>query len=146
MKDVAAVKTLVDLIIDRYQKIESTLPLLAKELSHTERKALKLVAMAGRMTIGGVGAALMMPASSTTWTVNNLVKRGIFRREPDQEDKRKTWITLAERGEALAGLMDRIPDRIAADLLYKLDKEQREAFAALVAAALERIEQIGSFK
>ncbi|MDH5477015.1 MAG: MarR family transcriptional regulator [Nitrospinota bacterium] len=146
MKEAAAVKRLVDMIIDRYQKIESTLPLLAKELSHTERKALKLVAASQKMTIGHIGEALKMPPSSTTWTVNNLVKRGVFRREPDTTDKRKTWIALAERGEALAGLMDRIPDRIASDLLYKLDKEQREIFVELVTAALERIEQIGAFK
>ena len=146
MKDAEAVKRLVDLIIDRYQKIESTLPLLAKELSHTERKALKLVAASERMTIGHIGEALSMPPSSTTWTVNNLVKKGVFAREPDATDKRKTWISLADRGDALAGLMNRIPDRIAADLLYKFDKEQREVFVELVTSALDRIEQIGAFK
>jgi len=146
MKDAAAVKVLVDLIVERYHKIESSLPLLAKELSHTERKALRLVAAEGKVTIGGVGAALSLPPSSTTWMVGNMVKRGIFRRDPDPVDKRKTWITLAERGEALSGLMERIPDRIAADLLYKLDKEQRDAFVELVEQALARIDEIGAFK
>jgi DNA-binding MarR family transcriptional regulator len=146
MKDATPVKLLVDLIVDRYHKIESSLPLLVRELNPVERKALRLVASAGKMTVGHVGEALAMPPSTTTWMVGNLVKKGVFRREHDPADKRKIWISLGEKGEALAGLMDRIPDRIAADLLYKLDKDQRDAFVDLVEAALARIEEIGAFK
>lgn len=146
MKDATPVKMLVDLIVGRYQKIESSLPLLVRELNPMERKALRLVAGAGRMTVGHVGEALSLPASTTTWMVGNLVKRGVFRREHDPADKRKIWISIGEKGEALAGLMDRIPDRIAADLLYKLEPEQRDAFVDLVEAALAKIEEMGAFK
>ncbi|HEB73374.1 MAG TPA: hypothetical protein ENI77_12250 [Nitrospirae bacterium] len=143
-KESERVKTLIDMIVNRYQEIESTVPLLSKELSGAERRALKMVAGAKRVTIGSIGGRLNMPASTTTWLVGNLVKRSIFKREQDQNDRRKTWIELTEKGRALAGLMDRIPDRIAADLLYKLDPDQRKTFVSLVNDALNRIGEVGS--
>lgn len=142
-KESARVGVLIDLIVDRYHQIESTLPLLSRELSETERKALKAVAQAGKITIGGVGAALGAPPSTTTWIVGNLEKRGFFKRRRDEADRRKTWIELTEKGTALAGLMGRIPDRIAADLLYKLDPSQRDSFVSLVETALNRIGTAG---
>ena len=138
------VKLLIDMIVGRYQEIEATVPLLSKELSEAERKALKVVAGGKRVSIGSIGETLNMPASTTTWLVGNLVRRSIFKRERDQNDRRKTWIELTEKGNALAGLMDRIPDRIAADLLYKLDPEQRQTFVLLVDEALNKIEKSGS--
>lgn len=140
-RESARVAKLVGLVVERYQEIESTLPLLSRELSQMERKALKVVAQARRMTIGAIGAALGLPPSTTTWLVGGLVGREVFRREGDANDRRKVWITLAEKGVSLARLMERIPDRIAADLLYKLDPDQREVFAGLVDTALGRMEQ-----
>lgn len=139
------IKALIDLIIDRYQEIESTLPLLSRELSGPERKALKLVAHSGKIAIGGIGDKLNMPPSTTTWLVGNMVKRSIFKRAPDKLDRRKTWIELTDKGAALAGLMDRIPDRIAADLLLKLEPAQRNTFVVLVDKALSNINKAGSF-
>lgn len=129
------------LVVERYQEIESTLPLLSRELNQMERKALKAVAQGKRMTIGAIGSALGLPPSTTTWLVGGLVGKEVFRRESDANDRRKVWIELADKGVSLARLMERIPDRIAADLLYKLDPDQRELFAALVESALGRMEQ-----
>ena len=137
---------LVDLIVERYREIESTLPLLSRELSHSERRALKAVASAGRITIGGIGSELGIPPSTTTWLVGGMVKREIFKRDNDAKDRRKTWIELTDRGDALAKLMERIPDRIAADLLYKLDPDQRAVFVGLVKSALSRIEEAGALR
>lgn len=140
-RESARVARLVALVVERYQEIESTLPLLSRELSHMERKALKLVAMGKRMTIGAIGASLGLPPSTTTWLVGSLVSKDVFRREADANDRRKVWIELAGKGVSLARLMERIPDRIAADLLYKLDPDQREVFAGLVETALDRMGQ-----
>jgi len=143
-KESGLVGRLIELLVDRYQEIESTLPLLSRELSYSERKALKVVASAGRINIGGIGSALAMPPSTTTWLVGGMVKRGILKREQDKKDRRKIWIELSDKGDSLARLMERIPDRIAADLLYKLDPAQRDAFVDLVAAALARAEGAGA--
>ncbi|VAX19532.1 hypothetical protein MNBD_NITROSPINAE01-171 [hydrothermal vent metagenome] len=138
---------LVDTIVDRYREIESSQPLLNRELSGSERRALKAVSSAGRsMTISEVGAAIGTPPSTTTWIVGGLVKRGVFKRSQDKHDKRKVWIKLGQKGEALARLLERIPDRIAADLLYKLSPEQRSTFVELVRTAMKKIEEAGSFK
>jgi DNA-binding MarR family transcriptional regulator len=140
-RESARVARLVALVVERYEEIESTLPLLSRELSPMERKALKAVARGKRMTIGAIGAALNLPPSTTTWLVGGLVDREVFRRENDVKDRRKVWIELAGKGMSLARLMERIPDRIAADLLYKLDPDQRDVFAGLVETALGRMEQ-----
>lgn len=136
----------VELVVDRYQEIESTLPLLSRELSHSERKALRVVAASGRVTIGGVGAALKLPASTTTWLVGGMVERGIFKKRRDDKDRRRIWIELSDKGEALARLMERIPDRIAADILYKLEPEKRGLFAELAGLALSRMDKAGSLR
>ena len=140
-RESARVAKLVALVVEQYQEIESTLPLLSRELSPMERKALKVVARGRRMTIGAIGSALDLPPSTTTWLVGALVSREVFRRESDANDRRKVWIELAGKGISLARLMERIPDRIAADLLYKLDPDQRAVFAGLVETALGRMEQ-----
>lgn len=145
-KETGKIGNLIEHIVSRYQEIESTLPLLSRELSHSERQALKVVAHAGRITVGRIGKALGAPPSTTTWLVSGLTDRQIFKRTRDETDRRKVWIELSEKGEALARLMERIPDRIAADLLYKLDGDQREAFVELVDLALSRIEEAGAFK
>lgn len=140
-RESARVARLVALVVERYQEIESTLPLLSRELSPMERKALKVVARGKRMTVGAIGSSLGLPPSTATWVVGSLVSRDVFRRESDVNDRRKVWIELAGKGLSLARLMERIPDRIAADLLYQLDPEQREVFAGLVETALERMDQ-----
>jgi DNA-binding MarR family transcriptional regulator len=140
-RESARVARLVALVVERYQEIESTLPLLSRELNQMERKALKVVAQGKRMTIGAIGSALGLPPSTTTWLVGGLVGREVFRRESDANDRRRVWIELADKGLSLARLMERIPDRIAADLLYKLDPGQRELFATLVESALGRMGQ-----
>ncbi|MBI5814585.1 MAG: MarR family transcriptional regulator [Nitrospinae bacterium] len=145
-KESEKVGKLINLIVDRYASIESTLPLLTRELSHSERKVLKLVAGKGKITIGSIGSSLGIPASTTTWLIAGLVKKDILKRHQDQGDKRKSWIELADKGTALARLMERIPDRIAADLLYKLEPAQREDFITLVDKAVGRIEEAGGFK
>lgn len=137
---------LVELVVDRYQEIESTLPLLSRELSHSERKALRVVAAQRRVTIGGVGAALRLPASTTTWLVGGMAERGIFKKRRDDKDRRRVWIELSDKGEALARLMERIPDRIAADILYKLEPEKRGLFAELAGLALSKMDKAGSLK
>ena len=97
-----------------------------RELSSVERRALKVVSKAKRVTIGAIGAALETPPSTTTWIVSQLVEREIFKRTRDTKDRRKVWIELAGKGDALARLMERIPDRIAADLLYKVDDDAHD--------------------
>ena len=104
---------MVDFIVERYRQIESSLPLLSRELSHVERRALRVVSREQRVTIGDIGAALGTPASTTTWVVGQLVDRDIFKRSRDAKDRRKVWIELAGKGDALARLLERIPDRIA---------------------------------
>jgi len=145
-KESEKVGRLINLIVDRYSEIESTLPLLTRELSHPERKILKLVAGKKRLTIGSIGSTLGIPPSTTTWLVGGLLKKEIIKRQQDEKDRRKIWIELADKGHALARLMERIPDRIAADLLYKLEPGQRNEFIGLVELALTRIEEAGSFK
>ncbi len=131
---------MIDLIVERYNEIESTLPLLSRELSSAERKALKKVAQKGTVAIGDIGKSLGMPASTTTWIVGGLVKRDIFRKVQDKNDRRKYWIDLTDKGSALSRLMERIPDRIANDILYKFSDDERARFLELVEGTLEKIE------
>ena len=137
---------MVDFVVDRYRQIESSLPLLSRELSPVERRALKVVSTHQRVTIGAIGTALDTPPSTTTWIVGQLVDREIFKRTRDTHDRRKVWIELAGKGDALARLMERIPDRIASDLLYKVEEEEQAAFLDLIETVMARIEEDGSFK
>lgn len=131
---------MIDLIIERYNEIESTLPLLSRELSSAERKTLKKVAQMGSVAVGDIGKSLGMPASTTTWIVGGLVKRDIFKKVQDKNDRRKYWISLTDKGSALSRLMERIPDRIANDILYKFSDDDKARFLELVEGTIEKIE------
>jgi len=141
-----ALARLIELMIARYHEIESSLPLLSRELNPMERRALKVVNDHQKVAIGAIGSALAIPPSTTTWLVGRLVEREIFKRTRDAKDRRKVWIELSGKGEALARLMERIPDRIAADLLYKLEEGDRPRFVELVQTVISRIEEAGGFK
>lgn len=71
-------------------------------LNITQGRILFYVATHELMTIGNVGSALFLKASTVTAAVNNLVKRGFIKRIHDDEvDRRNVYIAITEEGIAV---------------------------------------------
>lgn len=74
----------------------------ACDLNITQGRILFYVATHELMTIGNVGSALFLKASTVTAAVNNLVKRGYLKRIHDDEvDRRNVYIAATEEGVAI---------------------------------------------
>ena len=70
-------------------------------LNITEFSVLELLYHKGTHTTQAIKEKILIASSSTTYVVDQLVKKGYVRREPSQEDQRVTYVSITEAGRAL---------------------------------------------
>jgi len=70
-------------------------------LNITEFSVLELLYHKGTHTTQAIKEKILIASSSTTYVVDQLVKKGCVRREPSQEDQRVTYVSITEAGRAL---------------------------------------------
>ena len=70
-------------------------------LNITEFSVLELLYHKGTHTTQAIKEKILIASSSTTYVVDQLVKKGCVRREPSQEDLRVTYVSITEAGRAL---------------------------------------------
>ena len=70
-------------------------------LNITEFSVLELLYHKGTHTTQAIKEKILIASSSTTYVVDQLVKKGCVRREHSQEDQRVTYVRITEAGRAL---------------------------------------------
>ncbi|MFB8636994.1 MarR family winged helix-turn-helix transcriptional regulator [Enterococcus casseliflavus] len=70
-------------------------------LNITEFSVLELLYHKGTHTTQAIKEKILIASSSTTYVVDQLVKKGCVRRESSQEDQRVTYVRITEAGRAL---------------------------------------------
>jgi MarR family 2-MHQ and catechol resistance regulon transcriptional repressor len=70
-------------------------------LNITEFSVLELLYHKGTHTTQAIKEKILIASSSTTYVVDQLVKKGYVQREPSQEDQRVTYVSITEAGRAL---------------------------------------------
>lgn len=70
-------------------------------LNITEFSVLELLYHKGIHTTQAIKEKILIASSSTTYVVDQLVKKGCVRRELSQEDQRVTYVSITEAGRAL---------------------------------------------
>ena len=71
--------------------------------------------------------------SDVVATLNELVERGLARREPDMADLRRNVITMTKRGADTLERLDRVLDDVQNAVLAPLTPSQRETLVRLLA-------------
>jgi DNA-binding MarR family transcriptional regulator len=74
---------------------------LELDLTMAQLKALFVLAGNGRPTVGEVGQMLRIQLPAASYTVDRLVRLELARRCEDAEDRRRTFVDLTPRGQAL---------------------------------------------
>ncbi|MBO0701663.1 MAG: MarR family transcriptional regulator [Candidatus Dormibacteraeota bacterium] len=115
----ATVRRLASDVVDAHQRHAELLG-----VSSTELRSLELVAAEGQTTAGRLASALRLTTGAVTGILDRLEQRGLVRRKPDPEDRRRVLVVLGEGASAqLAG----VPDPLAAgvgDLLAVSDPDR----------------------
>lgn len=70
-------------------------------LNITEFSVLELLYHKGTHTTQAIKEKILIASSSTTYVVDQLVKKGCVQRELSQEDQRVTYVSITEAGRAL---------------------------------------------
>ena len=78
--------------------------------------------------------------------VDTLVTRGYLERAPDKDDRRKLTVALTERGLAAAATQRAAREKVDADLLAKVGKEDLDCTRRTLAAIIDMIDEIGCGK
>jgi DNA-binding MarR family transcriptional regulator len=102
---------------------------------------------AGGVPLGQLVKELRVSKQSAGQLVDTLVLRGYLERTVDAEDRRKLTVTLTERGRAAAATQAAAREKIDAELLARVGRENvictRRTLAALVDLGQERPEEQG---
>jgi DNA-binding MarR family transcriptional regulator len=75
--------------------------------------------------------------STTATVIDRMVKRGILRRDPHSEDRRKNRITLSESGEQLLRDVQPAAGRARERLLEPLQEDEKKLFLSLLQRILD---------
>lgn len=94
---------LYDFFLDNIQKIFVPEDLVRIELSMSrfELQALMLVGRSQNVTMGNLAQGMSAPVSTATGIVDRLVKKGLLKRDRNEEDRRIVTVTLTDNGKAL---------------------------------------------
>lgn len=92
----------------------------------------------GRQTITGLAEREQVAAPSMTSTINALEQQGLVTRVPDEGDRRRVYVELAESGEAIVVETIRRRDALLAAVLAELDFTAAELTTLREASALMR--------
>jgi len=119
---------LVTLAVRLTRRLRAMSP--AGELAGPEISVLAVLVHGGRMTPGGLARLEEVRSPTVTRLLRKLEARGLVRRMPDSTDGRVTWVEATAAGEERfrAGHARRV--RPLADVLDRLEEEDRRALEA----------------
>jgi len=127
---------LADLFIRTARRLrhEASLSLAPSGLTPAQARALKAIAHApGDLKVVELAEALGVVPRSATAVVDALEDRGLISRQPDPDDRRAVRIRLTDTGRARVAEVRRRRREAAADLLRRLDGDERARLHALLA-------------
>ena len=85
------------------------------------------------MTMTDLAAALDMPLSSATRTIDKLIAKGLVARRRLEEDRRVVQVTFSNLGKEIHRFVVTGQKRAARSMLQTLNAEDRETFLRLLA-------------
>jgi DNA-binding MarR family transcriptional regulator len=117
---------------------------LELDLSITQLKSLVMLSLRGPQPVGCLAAAFRVSEPSASQLLDRLEQRGLVRRDPDPQDRRRTIVSLTADGDALLDKVRASRAASAERLLSELSTDDLRSLArgtgalAEAAAAAER--------
>ena len=107
-------------------------PLADADLTTSQFGVLEAVWHLGPLTHGAISRKLLKSSGNVTVVIDNLVRRGLVRRERDESDRRVSRVALTDAGTAL--LESVFPAHVArvVDAFAGLDPDELETLSALL--------------
>lgn len=81
--------------------------------------------------------SLPISKSTTSKTVDNLVRKGYLRKERDSEDRRVTLIYLTDKGREIEDVIKDVEKRAGKRMLENFSEEERDRLAMYLERSLE---------
>ena len=107
------------------------------DLSREEVRAMILLRTSGRSIMSDFAAALGIPLSTATHTIDRLVQKGLVTRLRSEQDRRVVQVEMSEAGQKLQAALRAKQQAMALSWLEPLSAEERETFLKLMAKISE---------
>jgi MarR family transcriptional regulator, lower aerobic nicotinate degradation pathway regulator len=86
----------------------------------------------GALSQADLGRSTGIDRSDVVATLNDLAERGLTRRAPDPQDRRRNIVTITTRGSATLDRLDVVFDEIQESVLAPLTANERKTFLRLL--------------
>jgi DNA-binding MarR family transcriptional regulator len=101
------------------------------DLSRQELLAIEMLGEAGACFMRGLADQLYLAVNTVTTLVDNLEKRGLVRRERDEQDRRLIWVHLADAGKKVFASLQEERHRLCEALLESLNEDEQEIYLVI---------------
>jgi len=101
-------------------------------LTPTQFAALAKIHDAGPVSQNKLGRLTAMDPATMQGVIGRLHDRGLIRRSADENDRRRTLLTLTDEGESLLGETIRLGLAISDETLAPLSPDEKRSFLALL--------------
>jgi DNA-binding MarR family transcriptional regulator len=101
------------------------------DLSRQELLAIEMLGSSGASIMRALADQLYLAVNTVTTLVDNLEKRGLVRRERDEQDRRLVWVHLAPGGLRAFEALQAERHRLCQALLESLSEEEQEIYLVL---------------
>lgn len=105
---------------------------MAEGLTPQQYAALIKVRDFGSVSQNRLGRAVAMDPATSQGVVQRLVAKQLIRREDDPKDRRRSMLSLTPQGEELAEKLVPLGQRITAETLEPLSKDEQTTFLKLL--------------
>ncbi len=101
------------------------------DLSRQELLAIEMLGEAGACIMRGLADQLYLAVNTVTTLVDNLEKRGLVRRERDEQDRRLIWVHLDDAGKKVFASLQEERHRLCEALLESLNEDEQEIYLVI---------------
>lgn len=102
------------------------------ELNHTHIKTIMILKFSGESAMSSISDKLNLEKGSFTPVANNLIKRELVEKIPDQMDKRVFKLRLTEKGREVSSKISTSHITYVATLLESLSEEEKNLYFASI--------------
>lgn len=101
------------------------------DLSRQELLAIEMLGESGACIMRGLADQLYLAVNTVTTLVDNLEKRGLVRRERDEQDRRLIWVHLDSAGQKVFASLQEERHRLCEALLESLNEDEQEIYLVI---------------
>ncbi len=106
-----------------------------------EVRIIEILGKNGRLTMTEVADRAMLSVSTITFVIDNLVEKGLVKRERSERDRRVVWVDLMPEGQKIFEQVTEVHLGMVRGMLSSLNRDEQDTLIGLFRKIALRIER-----